>query len=660
MQPLQLGFDVAESIWEAFVGGITELAADIANDLSTALTDELIKGLLEVPNPYGEPAASNAWGGTFQIALALLPIVIAIALIVWPFSEDRETTLMDLVLRTVMVLLFIGVSQPAWGFAIDAVNATTAAILDLDPTPSTSVGLGYGNGLFGSAATLSTWELKFIVSVVAAVLAVISLLLSLFFLLLRWFMVWMAFIGTPLFAVLWFLGRGPLKSVANVGATFMRMGVYSLLGGPVIAILVLTFQVIESGAILRTRAGGSITGDVGLLFAELGMMLLFPVLLVVSIWKLVSWAGQPIGVGEAATVATMAVTAAVGGAVLGVVGGGAAASAGAGGGSGATAGGSAGAGGGAGGAAASGVGSAGGAGSSAGGAGLAHRLSTRATQARSGINNATKGLKKMGHKWAADRSAHVGTAQKVESAEAELAAAENHAAETEQRANFIDQSIQTESIDLERAQEHGLISETPLEAGTPKIEQSPNSGEYTLSYVDETANEHRVNLSQELRTARTNERDAKATVLATDERVQSLKGYKRRADTIKVPGRATKRAAVAVGEPTVRVAKPVAKGSYKASTFAAKTGGAAIIGGVGGNSYLAYSLGSRVNQPMIRPNGRSETTAANPNHTLSEFGKADIGTSAREVSNPSADYGSTGPISSSYDPLGGDTRRGPD
>ncbi|WP_042663921.1 hypothetical protein [Haloferax sp. ATB1] len=47
----------------------------------------------------------------------------------------------------------------------------------------------------------------------------------------------------------------------------------------------------------------------------------------------------------------------------------------------------------------------------------------------------------------------------------------------------------------------------------------------------------------------------------------------------------------------------------KAGTFTAKTGAAAMIGGVGGNSYLAYSAGRRAGGPMIGSNG-------------SEFGKA--------------------------------------
>ncbi|MFC7230161.1 hypothetical protein N0B31_22430 (plasmid) [Salinirubellus salinus] len=131
--PLQLlGPDsVAEAIW----GWLIDTLNSAASEMSSALTDELLKGLLKVPNPHGSTAANGAWTGIFEISPALLPIMIALALIAWPFSEDRESGLMDLVVRTVMVLLFIGVSQPAWGFAIDATNAVTMAILNLDPDP---------------------------------------------------------------------------------------------------------------------------------------------------------------------------------------------------------------------------------------------------------------------------------------------------------------------------------------------------------------------------------------------------------------------------------------------------------------------------------------------------------------------------------------------
>ncbi|MFC6874268.1 hypothetical protein [Halobellus marinus] len=104
--PLQLGLgDIPEAIAEAIFGFFADLAEAIAIEVSTALTDELIKGLLKIPNPYESATAANAWTGIFEISLVLLPIMIALALIAWPFSEDRESGLLDLVVRVVMILL---------------------------------------------------------------------------------------------------------------------------------------------------------------------------------------------------------------------------------------------------------------------------------------------------------------------------------------------------------------------------------------------------------------------------------------------------------------------------------------------------------------------------------------------------------------------------
>jgi type IV secretion system protein TrbL len=569
--PLQLGLgDIPEAIAEALFGWIADTAEAIATELSTALTDELIKGLLKVPNPYESATAGNAWTGMFEISLVLLPIMIALALIAWPFSEDRESGLLDLVVRVVMILLFIGISQPAWGFAIDATNAVTVAILNLDP--GSGVNYGYENGLVGASTTFGVWVLKFIVSIVAAILAILALLLSIFFLLLRWFMIWMAYIGTPFFAVVWFAGRGPLKSVGSVGATFMRMGVFSLLAGPVIAVIVLTFQVIEHGAVLQTAKSG-IIGNIGLVFAELALMLLFPVLLIVTIWKLISWAGQPIGAGEAASVATLAVTAAVGGAVVGAAGGGASAggsAAGGSGGSGAAAGGSSGgASGGSASASASGA-SAGSANVGAGGSGLASRMTTRA-------KGAVGKAKNVAGKKAAQRSRYAGTTKKLDEARTSLNAAQQDEQAAGSQAKFIQNSMASRDMDMAEAKEQGFLNAEPVEGQTPKFKTDPDTNDVKMSYVGTDGASRAVNLTQKYKSAKAEQRDAGQRVQEAQSQVDATSTRKRRADR----------------------GKAVGKAGVKAGTFTTRTGVAAMTGGVGGNSYLAHSMGRRSSKPMI-------------------------------------------------------------
>jgi len=600
--PLQLlGPDsVAEAIW----GWLIDTLNTAASEMSTALTDELLKGLLKVPNPHGSTAANGAWTGIFEISLVLLPIMIALALIAWPFSEDRESGLMDLLVRTVMVLLLIGVSQPAWGFAIDATNAITIAILNLDPDPRVA-NYGYGNGLVGAPRTFGTWTMKFIVSIVAAILAVLSLLLALFFLLLRWFMIWMAYIGTPFFAVVWFVGRGPFKSVGSVGATFMRMGVFALLAGPIIAIIVLAFQVIEHGGILQATGGSAdsagamiqnTVGEVGLIFAELALMLLFPVVLVVAIWKLISWAGQPIGVGEAATVATMAVTAAVGGAVAGAAGGAAA------GGSGGAASGSASGGSAAGGSSAAAsssgasAGSAGSANVGAGGSGLSSRMTARA---KGTVNSVKQGA----HQQATKRIGHYGTSGKLDSAQASLSEAQTDHKTASSQAKFIQNAMANEEMDMAEAKKQGFLDADPMENQEPKFKTDPDTLDRKMSYMGTDGARRSVNLTQKFRAAKADQQDASERITTAESDITTNSTRNRRVET---------------GKKGVRTGK-------KAGTFTAKTGAAAMIGGVGGNTYLAYSAGRRSGKPMIGSNSPQETS--NPNRRLSEFGQVSAGQS---------------------------------
>jgi len=586
LAPLQLlGPDsFAEAMW----GWLVDTLISVTTELSTALTDELIKGLLRVPNPYGSRAADGAWTGIFEISLVLLPIMIAMALIAWPFSEDRESGLMDLVVRTVMVLLFIGISQPAWGFGIDATNAVTVAILDLDPDPGMA-NYGYGSGLVGAPVTFSTWALKFIVSIVAAILAVLSLLMTLFFLLLRWFMIWMAYIGTPFFAVVWFVGRGPLNSVGSVGATFMRMGVFALLGGPIIAIIVLAFQVIEHGGMLQATGSSSgegglaavqnVAGEAGVMFAELALMLLFPVVLIVAVWKLISWAGQPIGVGEAAAVATMAVTAAVGGAVVGAAGG--AAGGAAAGGSGSAAGGSGGAvsGGASGGsAAASGSGaSAGSVGSAnvgAGGSGLASRMTAHAKDA---VNT----VKQNAHQQATKRVGHYGTTGKLDTAQAALSEAQADHKSASSQAKFIQNAMASEEIDMAEAKEQGFLDAEPMENQKPEFKTDPDTLDRKMSYIGTDGASRSVNLTRKYKAANADQQDASKRIATAESDIATNSARNRRVETGKKGARAGK----------------------NVGTFTAKTGAAAMIGGVGGNSYLAYSAGRRAGGPMIGSSG---------------------------------------------------------
>ncbi|WP_049931212.1 hypothetical protein [Halosimplex carlsbadense] len=605
---------LADAIAEAFWGFFQHLTEDIANELSTALTDELIKGLLRIPNPYDSANAGAAWDGVFEISMVLLPIAIAVSLIAWPFSEDREGGLMEMAVRVVMVIFFVGISQPAWGFAIDATNAVTVAILDLDPDPG-SLNYGYGNDLTGASLTTTSFALEFIVSVVSAILALLALLLSIFFLLLRWFMVWMAFIGTPFFAVIWFLGRGPLKAAGDVGATFLRMGLFSLLGGPIIAIVVLTFQVLEQGGILQTIGNGAI-GNVGLQFAELVLILMFPIVLIITVWKMVSWAGQPLGVGEAASKATIAVAALAGAAVTGGVGGAAIAGGGGSGGGAAAGSGSAAASGGAGGAsgaagASSGAGASGAAGASgsgaasatpgAGGSGLANRLASPMKGAASKAMN--RGAQKMPGSGTVKKT--VENARKrldTGTARSNLDGAREVASQVQAKSEFVTKAVNEQTLDLDQANDYEILPESPAESSEADVYTDRETGATMASYQGESGQEHQVNLSEAVQRAGSEKQEADADVAAKESTLDRLE----KAHTAAHYGKEGVKTSTTVGA--------------RAGSTAVRTGTGALVGGASGNSYLAYSIGQNAAKPLIGPSGGSTGRSRSPNHTLDEFG----------------------------------------
>jgi type IV secretion system protein TrbL len=83
------------------------------------------------------------------------------------------------------------------------------------------------------------------------------------------------------------------------------MGVYALLVGPIIALVMRVFNVIATGGI-------SASGDVASFYVSAALALIFPIILFVVIWKTIGWAGQPLGVDAAFTMTVAAAIAATG------------------------------------------------------------------------------------------------------------------------------------------------------------------------------------------------------------------------------------------------------------------------------------------------------------------------------------------------------------
>jgi hypothetical protein len=338
MDILPSGDDIASKIWDLLFGSIAE-AIESAVDAFLSFGIEVF---FTVENPYGDTAAFQAWMDSFEIALAIFPIMIILGLLSMPFADEQKTSLWRQGLRAVGVIVLIALSRPLIGFGVDLANILTHALmpsggdlLDL-MNPLNQMGNAIGLGLV--YVLLGT---KFFA------LAAIAMLITLLLLQFRTFMIYVVYIMSPLLAVFWYADWGLLESIHEFANKFARMGIYSLLVGPIVAVIYRTLLVIGLSGFSSSFGSAQ---WVSAIWSQLVLTLLLPFLLIATVWKLISWAGEPLGVGNAITGALVAAGAALtagAGALGGMAGGaGGGGAAGAGGGAGG-AGGAAGAGGGA-------------------------------------------------------------------------------------------------------------------------------------------------------------------------------------------------------------------------------------------------------------------------------------------------------------------------
>jgi type IV secretion system protein TrbL len=278
---------------DAIVRAIFEFIRSILVSAINFMFNFGLKPLLTIePSIMTSAQVTGAWDDVFRLSIALLPILIAGGLIAMPFSQDRETSLWNMVARVVAVIFFIAISQPLFGFLIEASNAVTNALAPPTFVLTFNADLG---GSWGSTLGLG-------VEVIALLVAVPLMFIASVLLVLRQFIVVTVAVGAPFFAVLWYANWGPMKSISNFAATWIRMGVYALLVGPIIALVMRVFNVIATGGI-------SASGDVASFYVSAALALIFPIVL---FWKTIGWAGQPLGVDAAFTMTVAAAIAATG------------------------------------------------------------------------------------------------------------------------------------------------------------------------------------------------------------------------------------------------------------------------------------------------------------------------------------------------------------
>ena len=575
-----------------------------------------LKPLLNIdPAIMTSAQVTTAWDDVFRLSIALLPILIAAGLIAMPFSQDREASLWNMVARVVAVIFFIAISQPLFGFLIEASNAVTNAL-----APGTFV-LTFNADLGGSWGSTLGLGVEVVALLVAVPLMLIATILASVLLVLRQFIVVTVAVGAPFFAVLWYANWGPMKAISNFAATWLRMGVYALLVGPIIALVMRVFNAIATGGI-------SATGDIADFYVSAALALIFPIILFVVIWKTIGWAGQPLGVDAAFTMTVAAAIAAtgVGAVAVGAGAGSAAVSSASSSGSGAAGGGSAG------GASSGGAGAAGSGGtasdpsastgnSTVGGtmrSSISDALGTRESAvedsvdsapglfsrgkdsaagfvadapgvnaARSHANRASSAAKKLGSR---AKSGGLGSARKAIGSESidshRRAISQNLAAADEADANrdFLTEAYQNGEFDVTEASSRGILTgakepATGVSTKTPdadgKVIYETTSGGSTTIDINDRAQSF----------------GQQAAALRDDasKSARSVKRLRTAQSAAKAPGRA----AITTG----RASKQVGKTGVKAG----KASGIVFAGAMTRSPYAAYNMGKRGGKHLIGP-----------------------------------------------------------
>lgn len=618
---------------DAIAGAIFNFIRRIADAVLSGIIDYSVGPLLDISNPMGSAQALTAWSDVASIAIAVLPILVVMNLVAWPFGEQNSGSLWEIVLRGLAVILFIGISRPLWGFAIDATNQITLALL---PTSFNMANPSDSLGILGGTATL------FLLPIIA-ILAFIGFTLTMLLLLLRWYLVWVVFVGTPLFAVMWYPNKGPFKSVSKYGSTFLRMGAYSLLAGPVIALVVKVFALIAGGGMITGRSG--ISGTVLEFGVTLALVLLMPLMIFLVSYKVIAWAGQPMGVG-AVVGATIVAAAAAASAGTAMAGGGAVGGAGAAGAGGSAAGGSGGAGGASG---ASGA-SAAGKGATAAGEAIDPSAATDGTSIGSGIRQsigdamsanreqsdieanapgvgqkmvssakesisdkasggkagsavtrakgAASGAKDAASHVTAGAAYHGSGSSVVDRMRKVEAAATDKAATHRDNADFIASAGESKKIDMQEAVSRGIVPQdaqpaehvSSVPVNTIRASDKDGADVQKATYRGEDGSFKTIDLSEarDSQLAKADEHMSEATSAAS--RTKSARAIGQGSKTaVKAPGKIGVKAGKAYG-------KTVVAGS--------KIGAAAMIGGVTQNPYMGMKAGQYIGGS--RPSNRAK------------------------------------------------------
>jgi len=302
-----LGNSIVSAIFgvlkEAF-GGLLDMIMDLS-----------LIPLLQLKDPTRSAPALEAWQSSFEIAVGILPVFIAMGVFSRLTADQGEGSFWELGFRVALAIMFIAVSKPVIGLSVDFTNAI---VMELAPQHINFQFAPDSSDPFG----------KFISSGVTVVLGMttvsimlLGVLLSSILLLFRQFLIYTVFVASPILAVFWVVDWGFMETVQEFSNKLTRMGVYTLLSGILIAIALRVFNVVLSGGFIT--GGGT---DLGEVVIQTAGVMMVPFMLVAITWKSIEWAGEPMGVGQAMNGVVMAGAVAAGGVAGGAMSGSTAAS----------------------------------------------------------------------------------------------------------------------------------------------------------------------------------------------------------------------------------------------------------------------------------------------------------------------------------------------
>lgn len=310
LYPAFLGGGIVERLFEAAADWFTSgLKSVIENLFSIQLTDFVT---LEPPGTSAK--AEAAWHDSFELAMAIFPVMIIMGMLSMPFAEEKKTSLWRQGLRMVGTIAIIAVSKSLIDFGVDLSNLMTKALLPESGEVMTAFApnagvLATGGSVAAFLGPVGPMGVIFVFGMILLYMFV-AYGLVLVMLQLRVFLIFIVYIASPLLAVFWYADWGLMESVNEFANKWARMGVYTLLSGPILAIIFKTITVLSTGTLMANQAdaGDTLAG----FWSHIVLVTIMPIIMLAATWKIISWAGEPLGTGQIMSGATTAIMAAAG------------------------------------------------------------------------------------------------------------------------------------------------------------------------------------------------------------------------------------------------------------------------------------------------------------------------------------------------------------